>query len=228
MVDEANERNFYFHHIHVALEKRVRARTSKMPHQSDCAERKQQQYDDLCAVSALDESGMSIVNMLNATFAVIFSVLSSMFFQDIIGDVHPFKMRQFTIVVICVNLVIFLALRLYIGSRLGFALYQHSQDGFKIVLGVARSLKTFSLFLVTSFIMQEFLAEFRSSHLSAFEKSLFVWFIFLVIYFVLTIVGKSSQPPPPPPPPPIARKTENDAATSEIARRATTAELGTT
>jgi len=199
-----------------------------MPHQIDCAEKKQQQYDELCAASALDETGMSIVNMLNATFAVIFSVLSSMFFNDIIGDVHPFKMRQFTIVIICVNLVIFLALRLYIGSRFGFALYQHSHDGFKIVLGVARSLKTFSLFLVTSFIMQEFLAEFRSSHLSAFEKSLFVWFIFLVIYFVLTIVGKTSQPPPPAS---TSQKTENDNTTTETARRAATGggdgELGT-
>jgi hypothetical protein len=153
-----------------------------------------------------------------------------MFFQDIVGDVHPFKLRQFTILVICVNLTIFLALRLYIGSRFGFALYHHSVDSCKIVLGVSRSLKTFSLFLVTSFIMQEFLAEFRSSHLSAFEKSLFIWFIFLVIYFVLTIAGKSSVPPPAPAPPPApepTKKSENDVTNVAI-RGAAGAELGRT
>jgi hypothetical protein len=168
-----------------------------MPHASDCNDKQRKKFTELCTARGLDASSMSVVNMLTVSFSVIFGVLSSTFFGTIFGDVHPVKMRQSTILIISINLIIFQLLRMYVHSEFSFALFQHSEDGFKIVIGVLSSVKVLLMFLVTNFIMQEFLAEFNSSHLSAFEKTLFIWFIFLVIYAILTITGKNSPLPRP-------------------------------
>lgn len=167
-----------------------------MPHLVACRSDQRRHFDEACTSAGLDKSNLSVVSVLNSVFAVIFGVFTSDIFRNVSSDVPSNKLRQVTIFLICVNLVIFVALRQFIESRFCFAMYQHSVDWFRIVISVAHNLKLFSMFLVTSFVTSAFLREWLHSHFSAVETVSAVLILFAVINFVQVVTTKTSSLPP--------------------------------
>jgi hypothetical protein len=162
-----------------------------MPHEPDCAQKQRDKFLDSCKAAGLDKSDLSMTGVAYSSFGVIFGVFTSLVYQNVSGDVPQNKLRQFTILVLCINLIIFMALRTFINSRLCFAMYRHSEDWFKVVLAISRSIKLFSMFLVTNFITSAFLKEWLSSHFSAIETISAIWIIFLLINFVQVVASKT-------------------------------------
>ena len=169
-----------------------------MPHLETCHTDQRRLFRQACANAGLDKSNLSVVSVLNSVFAVIFGVFTSDIFRNVSSDVPSNKLRQVTIFLICVNLIVFVALRQFIESRFCFQMYLHSVDWFRVVIAVSHNLKLFSMFLVTSFVTSAFLREWLHSHFSAIETVSAVLILFAVINFVQIVTTKVSSLPPVP------------------------------
>lgn len=165
-----------------------------MPHLENCRQEQRRRFNEACAAAGLAQANLSVVSVLNSVFAVIFGVFTSDIFRNVSNDVPSNKLRQVTIFLICVNLILFMALRQFIESRFCFAMYLHSVDWFRVVLAVAHNLKIFSMFLVTSFVTSAFLREWLLSHFSAIETVSAILILFAVINFVQIVTTKASGP----------------------------------
>lgn len=148
-------------------------------------------YRAACTKAGLDRSNLSIFFVFNSMLGVIFGLAAQRFFEMLSADVPSNKMRQATVLIIVVNLVVFLALRTFIRSRLCYALWSHSTDWFDVIMGMASNFKYFSMFLVTSFVTSEFLHEWISSRLSTVETVTGIWIVFLALNFIRVVASKN-------------------------------------
>jgi len=161
-----------------------------MPHLEDCDKHKRAKFDKACEDAGLDGPNLSMFGVLNSSTGVIFGILTQLFFQNVMNDVPPNRIRQTTIFIICVNLVIFLALRAFLKSHFCYAMWLHSHDWFTTIMLTAKNIKLLSMFLVTNFLTTAFLQEWLSSHASAIESVFAIWIVFLIINFVQVVASK--------------------------------------
>jgi hypothetical protein len=163
-----------------------------MPHTPECDRELRKKFEQDCSEIGLDRVTLSMVGFINNSLGVIFGVFTSVIYQLVSSDVPQNKIRQVTILIISLTMILFTFLKSFVFSKLCFATYKHSRDWCKILLRNARSLKMFAMFLVTSFITTAFLKEWLSSHFSAIETLSAVWIIFLVINFIQVVASKQT------------------------------------
>jgi hypothetical protein len=156
----------------------------------DVRKARRKAYEKACASAGLDKKNLSFFFVLNSMLGVIFGLAAQRFFEMLSADVPSNKMRQATILIISLNLVVFLALKTFIRSRLCYALWQHSENWFDVITGMASNFKFFSMFLVTSFLTTEFLHEWISSRYSTIETVSGIWNVFLVLNFIRVVASK--------------------------------------
>lgn len=162
-----------------------------MPHHlDDCDTRLKANFNKACEDAGLDRPNLSMIGVLNSSLGVIFGILGQLVYQNVNNDVPENKLRQTTIFIICVNLLIFLILRAFLRSHFCYAMWKHSPDWFMVIMLTAKNIKLLSMFLVTNFLTSAFLHEWLSSHASAIESIFVIWMMFLIFNFVQVVASK--------------------------------------
>jgi hypothetical protein len=156
----------------------------------DIARQRRKAYELACTKAGLDKKNLSIFFVFNSTLGVIFGLAAQRFFEMLSADVPANKMRQATILIITLNLLVFFSLKAFIRSRLCYALWRHSENWFDVITGMASNFKFFSMFLVTSFVTAEFLHEWITSRYSTIESVSGIWNVFLILNFIRVVASK--------------------------------------
>lgn len=143
--------------------------------------------------SGLTKENLTTANVMQTVILVVVSIFASLFFSRVENAVSAQRLMQITLIATSITFALFVAIRRFIDSRIARDLNKYSRDYWRLILEVAKFLRSASIILVTHFVSSTFINMWSGMQMSAFESFDALVRTFLFVYLTLQLFNKTKQ-----------------------------------